>query len=140
MAPPNKTGVIISFLAEYDLFKEVERAGWLEEFTAEMENRMIKVISDSIDPFLNDKIITRFSFSPMDIEKRVGSSEGAIVGWSFQKTIPVVNKIQIADRSVMTPIPSIYQAGQWAYSPGGVPMSILTGKLAANKVLKKTKS
>jgi hypothetical protein len=50
--------------------------------------------------------------------------------------MPVINKIQIADRSVLTPLPSVYQAGQWAYSPAGVPMSILTGKLAANKVVK----
>ena len=59
------------------------------------------------------------------------------MGWSFQKPVPVINKIQIADRSVLTPIPTIFQAGQWAYSPAGVPMSILTGKIAADKVLKR---
>jgi phytoene dehydrogenase-like protein len=87
---------------------------------------------------LKDKIIARFSFTPLSIENRVGSSEGAITGWSFQKSMPVINKIQIADRSVLTPVPSIFQAGQWAYSPAGVPMSILTGKLAADKALKKS--
>jgi phytoene dehydrogenase-like protein len=137
LAPPGKTGMTISFLAEYNLFKEIQKAGWLDEFTTEMENRMIDVISDSIYPMLKENIIARFSFTPLNIESRVGSSEGAIVGWSFEKTMPVVNKIQISDRSVLTPIPSIYQAGQWAYSPAGVPMSILTGKLAADKVLKK---
>jgi hypothetical protein len=50
--------------------------------------------------------------------------------------MPVINKIQIADKSVFTPLPSVYQAGQWAYSPAGVPMSILTGKLAADRVIK----
>ena len=87
---------------------------------------------------LKDKIIARFSFTPLSIENRVGSSEGAIIGWSFQEPVPVLNKIQHADRSVLTPISSILQAGQWAYSPAGVPMSILTGKLAADKVLKKS--
>ncbi|MEI6089925.1 MAG: NAD(P)/FAD-dependent oxidoreductase [bacterium] len=137
LVPPGKTGVIISLLAEYDLFKAIQKAGWLDEFTSEMENRMIKVITDSIYPMLKDKVMARFSFTPLSIENRIGSSEGAIVGWAFQKSMPVVNKIQISDRSVLTPIPSIYQAGQWAYSPAGVPMSILTGKLAADKVLKK---
>jgi phytoene dehydrogenase-like protein len=85
---------------------------------------------------LKDKIISRFSFTPLSIENRVGSSEGAITGWAFQKSMPVINKIQISDRSVLTPVPSIYQAGQWAYSPAGVPMSVLTGKLAADKALK----
>jgi phytoene dehydrogenase-like protein len=137
LVPPGKTGIIISLLAEYDLFKEIQKAGWLNEFITELENRILNVISDSVYPMLKDKIITHFSFTPLSIENRVGSSEGAIVGWSFEKSMPVVNKIQISDRSVLTPIPSIYQAGQWAYSPAGVPMSILTGKLAANKILKK---
>jgi hypothetical protein len=53
--------------------------------------------------------------------------------------MPVVNKIQLSARSVLTPIPSIYQAGQWAYSPAGVPMSVLTGKLAAERALKELK-
>jgi phytoene dehydrogenase-like protein len=73
-------------------------------------------------------------FTPISIHNRIASSEGAIVGWEFRKEMPVINKIQIADHAVLTPLPSIYQAGQWAYSPAGVPMSILTGKLAANKV------
>jgi len=136
LAPKGKTGVIISLLAEYDLFKLIQKAGWLDEFISEIENRVLRVISDSVYPMLKDKIIARFSFSPLSIENRVGSSEGAIVGWSFQKYMPVINKIQSSDRSVLTPVPSIYQAGQWAYSPAGVPMSILTGKLAADKALK----
>jgi phytoene dehydrogenase-like protein len=137
LVPPGKTGIIISLLAEYDLFKKIQKAAWLDEFCAELENRIIEVISGSVYPMIKDNIIDRFSFTPLSIENRVGSSEGAIVGWSFQKTMPVVNKIQISDRSVLTPIPSIYQAGQWVYSPAGVPMSILTGKLAVDKILKK---
>jgi len=136
LAPPGKTGVIISLLAEYDLFSIIQKEGWLDEFIKELENRILSVISGSVYPFLKDKIIDCFSFSPLSIENRIGSSEGAITGWEFQKYMPVINKIQNSDRSVLTPFPSIYQAGQWAYSPAGVPMSILTGKLAAEKALK----
>jgi phytoene dehydrogenase-like protein len=137
LAPPGKTGLMISFLAEYDFFKAIQKAGWLDECIQEIEKRVLKLLSGSIYPMLKDKVIDCFSFSPLSIENRIGSSEGAIVGWSFQKSMPVVNKIQISDRSVLTPIPEIYQAGQWSYSPAGVPMSILTGKLAADKILKK---
>jgi phytoene dehydrogenase-like protein len=139
LVPHGKTGLIVSFLAEYDLFRLVQQAGWLDEFVSELEDRILRVISDSVYPMLKDKIILRFSFSPLSIENRVGSSEGAITGWSFQKNMPVVNKIQSSARSVQTPLPSVYQAGQWAYSPAGVPMSILTGKLAADKALKKSR-
>jgi phytoene dehydrogenase-like protein len=137
LVPKGKTGIIISFLADYDLFSRIQKGGWLDEFIMELENRVLSVISDSVYPMLKDRIIARFSFTPLSIENRVGSSEGAITGWAFQNTMPVINKIQFSDRSVLTPVPSIYQAGQWAYSPAGVPMSILTGKLAADKVLKK---
>jgi len=139
LAPPGKTGLIISFLAEYDLFSKIQKAGWLDEFISDLENRVLNVITDSVYPMLKDRIIARFSFSPLSIESRVGSSEGAITGWSFQKSMPVINKIQFSDRSVLTPVPSIYQSGQWAYSPAGVPMSILTGKLAADRILKRMK-
>lgn len=137
LVPEGKTGLIISLLAEYNLFKAIQKAGWLPEFTQALEDRMIDVITASVYPMLKEKIMGRFSFSPLNIEKRVGSSEGAIVGWAFGKEMPVVSKIQYSDRSVFTPISSIFQAGQWAYSPGGVPMSILTGKLAADKIIKK---
>jgi len=138
LVPPKKSGLIISLLAEYDLFRKVQEAGWYDAFKKELENRILNVLSNSIYPMLKDKIITRFSFTPLSIENRIGSSEGAITGWSFEKPVPVINKIQFSDRSVMTPIPSIFQAGQWAYSPAGVPMSILTGKLSADNILKKS--
>jgi phytoene dehydrogenase-like protein len=139
LVPQGQTGLIISFLAEYDLFSLIQEAGWLDQFISELEDRVLRVITESVYPMLKEKIIVRFSFSPLSIEKRVGSSEGAITGWAFQKNMPVVNKIQYSGRSVQTPLPSVYQAGQWAYSPAGVPMSILTGKLAANTVLKRNR-
>ena len=134
LTPDGQTGVIISFLAEYDLFKKVKEDGWYNEFKQEVETRVIKVLGASIYPMLTDKVLKHFSFSPVSIAERVGSSEGAITGWSFEKPLPVVHKIQFSDRSVVTPIPGIFQAGQWAYSPAGVPMSILTGKLAADRI------
>ncbi len=136
LAPRGKTGLIISILAEYDLFNMIAEAGWYEEFITEMEKRIIAILSGSVYPMLKDKVMARFSFSPLSYESRAGTSEGAITGWSFREPVPVVNKILSANRAVVTPIPSIYQAGQWTYSPAGVPMSILTGKLAARRILK----
>ena len=135
LVPEGKTGLIVSILAEYDLFKKIADAGWYKEFITEMEDRIIKVLAGSVYPMLKDKIIGRFSFSPLSYANRVGSSEGAITGWSFQEPIPVIHKIQAANSAVVTPIPSIFQAGQWTYSPAGVPMSILTGRLAAKRIL-----
>jgi phytoene dehydrogenase-like protein len=135
LVPEGKTGLIISILTEYDLFKKIADAGWYKEFIAELEDRILKVLADSVYPMLKNKVLARFSFSPLSYANRVASSEGAITGWSFQEPVPVIHKIQQANRAVVTPIPSIYQAGQWTYSPAGVPMSILTGKLAARRIL-----
>lgn len=140
LVPEGKTGMIVSFLFEFDLIYKIEENGWTNEFKTEIENKMIDVLTASIYPMLKAKIINQFSFTPLSIKNRIGSSEGAITGWSFQKPIPVVHKMQFSDRSTLTPIPSVYQAGQWAFSPAGVPMSILTGKLAVDKILKKTKN
>jgi hypothetical protein len=53
--------------------------------------------------------------------------------------MPVVHKLREVAKSINTPVKDIYKAGQWSYSPAGVPISILTGKLAANKIIKKNK-
>ena len=66
-------------------------------------------------------------------------TDGALTGWSFEEPVPAINRMQKVAHSVETPIPHVFQAGQWTYSPGGVPMSILTGKLAADKALKETR-
>lgn len=139
MVPPGKTGIIISFLADYRLFEKVKQAGFYEEFVKETEEAVIRELTATVYPFLSDKLINVFSFTPISIANRVGSSDGAITGWSFETPIPVVHKIQYSDRAVLTPLSNIYQAGQWAFSPAGVPMSILTGKLAADRVLKSKK-
>ncbi|MFZ5939851.1 MAG: phytoene desaturase family protein [Bacteroidota bacterium] len=136
LVPENKTGLIISIIVEYALFKKVEEAGWHEEFRKEIEKRMIAILSASVYPQLKDRILKQFSFTPLSIRNRIGSTDGAIVGWSLDGPVPVVDNIISVARSVNTAIPGILQAGQWAYSPAGVPMSILTGKLAADRALK----
>ena len=41
--------------------------------------------------------------------------------------------------AVKTPIPGVYQAGQWTYSPSGLPIALLTGKIAADQAIKDLK-
>jgi hypothetical protein len=36
-----KTGLIVSFMAEYQIFKKIKNAGWLVEFVSEIENYYI---------------------------------------------------------------------------------------------------
>ena len=137
LAPESKTGMMVSILVEYELFDKLKRNGWYDEFRNEIENKIIKILSDTVYPGLKGKVEKQFSLTPLSIEDRVGSSGGAIVGWSFEAPIPVVHRMQDVSKSVITPIPNIYQAGQWAYNPAGLPMCIMTGKLAADKIINK---
>ncbi len=135
-APEGKTGIIASFLFDYELIKRIEKAGWYEEFKLAVEEKIPTVLSESIYPGLKEHIIFKFSASPLTLQKWSGNSEGAIVGWSFEETIPLKSGMLNMKDSVKTALPDVYKAGQWAASPAGIPTCILTSKLAADLVYK----
>jgi len=140
LAPPGKTGLIISTLFEYSLVKHIFDMGWYEEFKEASAQKIISVLSSSIFPDLKTKVEESFSSTPLTLEKITGNSEGAITGWAFTKNnVPVVKNLPKVAHSVRTPFPDILQAGQWTFSPSGLPISILTGKLAADSAEKKLK-
>ncbi|HEY9055336.1 MAG TPA: NAD(P)/FAD-dependent oxidoreductase [Rectinemataceae bacterium] len=134
-APPGKTGIIISALFSYELTRKIKEAGWYEPFKRLVEDEFIEVISSSVYPGLKEKKLFSFSFSPLSIADRAGSSEGSIVGWSFEQAIPVVTSMFRMEESVKTALPDVYAAGKWVYSPAGGPTAIMTGRIAAKKCL-----
>ncbi len=133
IAPPGKTGIIISALFDYELTIRIRARGWYEEFIKRFEEMIIKTVSSSIYPGLKDKVLFSFSASPWSIYKRTGSSEGSIVGWSFEGIIPVVTSMFKMASSVKTALPDVYAAGKWVYSPAGGPTAIMTGRIAAKQ-------
>lgn len=136
LAPEGQTGLMISCLFDYEICKKVEQAGWFDEFKDTVEKRMCSVFSQTVYKDLDNDILLKFSSSPLTISKLAGSSEGAITGWSFEQVPPVVHSLSDIPKSVETPIPNVLQAGQWAYVPAGVPIAMLTGWYAAQKILK----
>jgi len=132
-APPGKTGIIISTLFDYMLTSRIRARGWYEEFKQRMEELFIMAVSSSIYPDLKDKVLFSFSASPWSIYERVGSSEGSIVGWSFEGEVPVVTSMLNMGSSVKTALPDVYAAGKWVYSPAGGPTAIMTGRIAAKQ-------
>lgn len=137
LAPPNQTGLIISVLFDYSLTKSVERAGWYEDFKSYCDTRMIETLNNSIFPGIKESILHQFSSTPLTLEKYAGNFQGAITGWGLDnKPIPAESRIPKIMNAVKTPIPGVYQAGQWTYSPSGLPISLLTGKIAADQVIK----
>ena len=137
LAPANKTGLIVSVLFDYELTKSIELAGWYEEFKSYCETQMIATLNASIYPGISDAIIHQFSSTPLTLEKYSGNFQGAITGWALNNNpMPAESRIPKIMNAVKTRIPGIYQAGQWTYSPSGLPISLLTGKIAADQVIK----
>lgn len=140
LAPQGKTGLIVSVLFDYQLTKHIEETGWYKEFKTFCENCIIYTLNASIYPGIKNAILHRFSSTPVTIAKTDGSTDGAIVGWAFSNDpMPAERRLPKILNAIRTPIPGIVQAGQWTYSPSGLPISILTGKLAANQVIKELK-
>ena len=137
LAPQGKTGLIVSLLFDYQLTKHIEQMGWYEEFKSLSETHIINTLNSSIYPGFKESILHRFSSTPLTMAKLSGNSDGAITGWAFANDpMPAENRLPRILNSIKTPIPGIVQAGQWTFSPSGFPISILTGKLAADRVTK----
>jgi phytoene dehydrogenase-like protein len=139
LAPENQTGIMISCLLDFDVVDKVNTAGWGDEFKREMEDRILKQFTQALLKDVNHDILFKFSSTPLTINKLVGSSGGSIVGWSFETKAPVFSQLGDMPKCALTPIPKIYQAGQWAYAPAGVPIAMLTGWHASQEIIKSKK-
>ena len=135
-APEGKAGVIISFLMDYDLVMKVESDGWYDEFSMYIENTLIDIFNNTIYPGIKENIIFKNSSSPLSVKRRVGSNQGAIVGWSFESPIPVDAGMLNMKKAVLTSLPDVYKAGQWTVSPAGLPTCIMTAKMVSDRVKK----
>lgn len=139
LAPEGQTGFMVSFLFDHSLVEKIEEAGWYSEFKEFVEDQTIKILSATLYQGIETDLLFKFSSTPLTINKVSGSSEGAITGWSFETAIPVVHTLKDIPKSVQTSIPGVLKAGQWAYSPAGVPIAMLTGWYASQEIIKGSK-
>lgn len=140
LAPPGKTGMIISMLFDYAIAKYAADTQWYAEFKEFCDTTILGVLQRALFPSLSEHIIDRFSASPVSMERITGNLEGAITGWAFtNKPFPAVNNLKHIMKATDTPIPGVYQAGQWTFGPAGLPISVMTGRMAADKVIKALK-
>ena len=133
-APEGKTGLIVSFLFDYELTRRIEEGGWYGQFDKRISEYMISALTDSVYPALKEHILFSFTASPLSIERKFNCSEGAIVGWSFEQKVPIEAGMLNMKQAIRTPIPDIYRAGQWTVSPAGLPTCIMTARMAADLV------
>ena len=139
LAPKGKTGVMVSTLMDVDLVRRLSQPD-LYERLKRLCTEEITSFLDALVPGLAEKTLFSLCSTPLTIERETGNTDGAITGWAFTNTpIPAEHRFQKIARSVCTPMSDIYQCGQWTFSPSGVPISVLTGKLASDAVHKELK-
>jgi len=138
LAPEGQTGLIISILFDYTLTRRIQQQGWYAEFRDMAAQSMIDTLNNSIYPGLASAVIDSFTATPLTLQQVAGTSEGAITGWAFtNQPVPAESRLVRIAYAVQTPLPDVTQAGQWTYSPAGFPVSLITGKLAADRVNKR---
>lgn len=140
LAPEGKTGIIISTLMDYPLVKHLFDNDGYDEFKDYSIRKITQVLEDTVFPDISEKIEFVSCATPITIEKETGNAHGAITGWAFTNDdMPAENRFRKIAQSVKTPIENVFQCGQWTFSPSGLPVSILTGKLAADAAHKSLK-
>ena len=140
LSPQGETGIIISTLFDYGLTKHIADLGFYEEFKQFIAQTIIDYFDEHDWPGFKDSIRKTIVATPLTIHSQTYSTEGSVTGWSFgNHPFPVEYKFLNVAKSVSTPIDSVKQAGQWTFNPAGIPVAILTGKLAADAVEKDLK-
>jgi len=140
LAPEGKTGLIVSLLFDGELFSLVRKTLWYDDFKHEAGEAMLDTLEASVYPGLRSKLLFMESASPLTLMDRFATTNGAITGWSMEEKPPVPRSLAGIGSTAKTAIPGVYRAGQWCYSPSGVPIAILTGKIAAMAIGKAAKS
>jgi phytoene dehydrogenase-like protein len=134
LAPEGKTGLIVSLMFDGELCMQIHERGWYGEFKERTANHMLDALEGSVYPGLRSKILFTDTATPHTLRRMFGVRDGAIIGWSLEGPAPVPDRLTRIGASVRTPIPGVFTAGQWTYSPAGVPVAILTGRIAAQAI------
>jgi phytoene dehydrogenase-like protein len=139
LSPKNETALIVSTLFDYEFIKHIQSISLYEEVKELVTSMMIEMIGYRFPGFESHVLHTGVS-TPLTIASRTFATQGSVTGWSFvNEPFPVETKFLKVSSSVLTPISHIKVAGQFTFNPSGIPVAILTGKLAADAVLKQYK-
>ena len=83
-------------------------------------------------PELVGKIELLDSWSPMTYNRYCNAYHGSYMGF-----VTTVGNKQMRFKGVVKGVDNLYVAGQWVMSPGGLPIAVVSGKFAVQRILKK---
>jgi phytoene dehydrogenase-like protein len=141
LAPSGKTGVIISALANFEFANYWGKCNGevTPEYYALKESVADALVRTAarIIPDLEKKTLFRAIATPYTYQRYTLNSGGSITGWTYDRKMTFLKKgTAKMQTSMLTPVKGLLQAGHWTVYPGGAPVSILSGRLAADYISK----
>lgn len=137
LAPPGKTGLIVSTLMHWKRMQAAAEHMGYDAIKDIFLKHVIRLMCWKL-AIPAEAVLFSFCATPRTLARRTGNTDGAITGWSFEGPSPSEYRFEKMMRAVRTPFPDMLQCGQWTFRPGGVPVALLTGKVAADRAVKKT--
>jgi phytoene dehydrogenase-like protein len=136
LAPPGKSGIIISALAKSGFShdwetQEGQSTPAYYALKEKVADQLIN-IAQKVIPGLQDHILFREITTPHSYSRYTLNSGGSICGWTYDRNTTFHRKgTPGMGTSMLTPIRNLLQAGHWTVYPGGAPVCILSGRMAA---------
>jgi phytoene dehydrogenase-like protein len=136
LAPTGKSGIIISALAESGFSHEweIQDGKPTPDYYALKEKVADQLvnIAEKVIPGLKQHILFRQIATPYTYSRYTLNSGGSICGWTYDRQTTFQRKgTGGMGTSMLTPIKNLLQVGHWTIYPGGAPVCILSGRLAA---------
>ena len=129
-ASKGKSVMVIMVLSGYDAWKSLSKEDYKKQ-KKELADILIKR-AERVIPNLSSYIEVIEVATPCTMERYIGSSNGAIYGWSQTVSQSVTKRLKQS-----TPIENLYLAGAWTQPGGGIKGVMQSGIKVANKILSK---
>jgi prolycopene isomerase len=124
LAPPGNHILTISLLVPYSW------GGHWSAVKEEVADQLIRVAEKTI-PGLSQRIRLREISTPLTLERYTANFQGAAYGWEQSPDQAGPRRL-----SPRTSIENLYLAGHWTYPGGGVASVSVSGRIAAQEVLR----
>lgn len=133
----NKTIVSVlldQWSLEYEYWKNLykDRPSYLKK-KKQVADMIISRIEEHL-PQLKGHIETLDVATPKTMNRYTNSSRGAYMGFLFTS-----KKSMFSNKGTLPGIKNLYMAGQWFQAPGGLPLAMVQGKFAIQRICKKEK-
>jgi len=135
-APPGKNVICMSTIMPYDYKGDWYENESYDKYTALKDEVAWKLIrrSEEYLPGLREHIEVMEVGSPRTMEHYTSNPKGSIFGWDNTPEQSMMNRLPQE-----TPIHNLYLAGAWTFPSGGQSAVLVSGLMAAKKILARDK-